>query len=64
MKITCPDKTVAKREFWKCVRDEFFAAEWDLLLCSAGSLSAVICKADRRHGRRAIDVGACDQSLP
>jgi len=31
-KITCPDKTVAKREFWNCMRDELFVAEWDLLL--------------------------------
>ena len=42
-KIKCSDKTVAKQEFWNRVRDELFAAEWDLLLCSAGSLSAVTC---------------------
>lgn len=62
-KITCPDKTVAKREFWPRVRDELFAAEWDLLLCSAGSLSAVICEAVRQRGRRAIDVGSMDLNL-
>ena len=61
-KITCPDKTVAKREFWHQVRDELFAAEWDLLLCSAGSLSAVICEMARQHGRTAIDVGSIDQT--
>lgn len=33
--IICPDKTVAKQEFWSRVRDELFAKEWDLLLCSA-----------------------------
>ncbi len=60
-KITCPDKTVAKREFWRRLRDELFAAEWDLLLCSAGSLSAVICEAARQRGRRAIDVGQLGQ---
>ncbi len=61
-KITCPDKTEAKREFWSRVRGELFAAEWDLLLCSAGSLSAVICEMVRQHGRTAIDVGSIDQS--
>ena len=60
-KITCPDKTVAKREFWSRVRDELFAEEWDLLLCSAGSLSAVICEAARQQGRKAIDVGQLDR---
>jgi type IV secretory pathway TraG/TraD family ATPase VirD4 len=61
-KITCPDKTVAKREFWNRLREELFAAEWDLLLCSAGSLSAVICEMARQHGRMAIDVGSIDQN--
>ena len=60
-KIMCPDKTVARREFWPRVRDELFAAEWDLLLCSAGSLSAVICETARQRRRRAIDVGSLDQ---
>ena len=59
-KIACPDKTVAKREFWHRVREELFADEWDLLLCSAGSLSAVICEAARQRGRSAIDVGSSD----
>ncbi len=61
-KITCPDKTMAKQEFWQRVCDELFAAEWDLLLCSVGSLSAVICEAARQRGRRAIDVGSLDQT--
>lgn len=50
-KITCPDK------------NELFAADWDLLLCSARSLSAVICEAARQLGRTAIDVGQLVQSL-
>lgn len=62
-KIACPDKTLAKREFWHRVRDELFEPEWELLLCSAGSLSAVICEAARQMGRRAIDVGSVDQQL-
>lgn len=63
IKITCPDKTVAKRKFWNRMREELFATEWDLLLCSAGSLSAVICEAARQRGRKAIDVGQLDQNL-
>ncbi len=62
-KITCPDKTVAKREFWHRVRDELFVAEWDLLLCSAGSLSAVICEMARQQSRAAIDVGSIDATM-
>ena len=62
-KITCPDKTVAKRESWHWVRNDLFAEEWDLLLCSAGSLSAVSCEAARQRGRRAIDVGSLDRGL-
>jgi len=60
-KIICPDRTVAKREFWNRVRDELFAEEWDLLLCSAGSLSAVICEAVRRNNRKSVDLGAFDR---
>lgn len=59
-KITCPDKTVAKRELWPRVRDELFAAEWDLLLCSAGSLSSVICNLATEYGMHALDVGHLD----
>ena len=59
-KIICPDKRVAKRESWHRLRDEVFAAEWDLLLCSAGSLSAMICEAARQRGHKAIDVGSSD----
>jgi len=62
-KITWPDKTVAKREFWPRVRDELFAAEWDLLLCSAGTLSAVICEVARQQSRAAIDVGSIDATM-
>lgn len=58
--ITCPDKAVTKRDYWLRSRDELFAAEWDLLLCSAGSSSAVLCEAARQHKRWAIDVGALD----
>ena len=63
MKITCPDKTVVNREFWHRVRDEMFEAEWDLLLCSAGTLSTVICEAARHHRRDALDIGAVDIAL-
>ncbi len=59
-KIRCPDRTVARREFWNRVPEELFAAEWDLLLCSAGSLSAVICEAAPQVGRTSLDVGSLD----
>jgi len=58
-----PDKSVAKSNQWPQMRDELFAAGWDLLLCSAGSLSAILCEHARLTGRRALDVGAVDQAL-
>ncbi len=38
--ITCPPVNELKRADWPRMRDKLFANEWDLLLCSAGSLSA------------------------
>lgn len=63
MQTTCPDKSVAKLPTWNRLRNELFDGEWDLLLCSAGSLSAIICEHARHSGRCAIDIGALDQRL-
>lgn len=48
------------RNFVHRVREELLASEWDLPLCPAGLLSAVICEVARHWGRKAIDVGALD----
>jgi hypothetical protein len=45
------------------MRDELFTAEWDLLLCAAGSLSAILCEHARQMGRPALDVGSLDRRL-
>lgn len=45
------------------MRDGLFATEWDLLLCAAGSLSAILCEHARQSGRMALDIGALDQQL-
>ncbi|MGE0377054.1 MAG: hypothetical protein AB7Q45_16715, partial [Planctomycetaceae bacterium] len=58
--LTCPPVHESKRLHWPRLRDELFAAEWDLLLCSAGSLSAILCDHARRIGRKAIDIGSLD----
>ena len=60
---TCPDKVTAKREFWNHLRDELFEADWDLLLCSAGSLSAILCEYARQVGRKAVDIGSLDHAI-
>ena len=60
---TCPDKVTAKREFWNHLRDELFVADWDLLLCAAGTLSAILCEHARQLGRKAIDIGALDVTI-
>jgi hypothetical protein len=45
------------------MRDGLFTSDWDLLLCSAGSLSAVLCDRAMQVGRKAIDMGAIDTQL-
>ena len=43
------------------VRDELFAAEWNLLLWAAGSLSDVVCHHTMQVWRTAVDVGSRDR---
>ena len=62
-KVQCPDKSVPKRRHRQRIEDELISAEWDLLLCSAGSLSAILCEHARQVGRKAIDIGALDCAL-
>jgi hypothetical protein len=48
---------------WPRIRDELLAAKWDLLLCSAGTLSAILCEHGRQIGRKALDMGAFDDGI-
>jgi len=52
-----------KLSHWSQLRDQLFASDWDLLLCSGGSLSAIVCEHARKAGRKAIDIGSLDQTL-
>jgi hypothetical protein len=61
--LACPPVSEPKRNCWPRMRDELFAAGWDLLLCAAGSLSAVLCEHARKAGRTAFDIGALDRRL-
>jgi hypothetical protein len=61
--LTCPPVQEPKRIHWPRIRDELFAAEWDLLLCAAGSLSALLCEYARQACRKALDIGALDRRL-
>jgi hypothetical protein len=61
--LTCPSVNEPKRNHWPRMREELFAAEWDLLLCAAGSLSAIFGEQARQRGRNALDVGAFDRVL-
>ncbi|MCA9047577.1 MAG: hypothetical protein KDA89_02545, partial [Planctomycetaceae bacterium] len=58
--ITCPPLNQPKHTRWPQIRDELFAADWNLLLCSAGSLSAITCERARQEGRMGLDTGALD----
>jgi hypothetical protein len=61
--LTCPPVSEPKRSHWPWMRAELVATEWDLLLCAAGSLSAILCEHARRAGRQALDIGAVDRIL-
>lgn len=61
--FTCPSVGEPKRAHWPKLRDRLFATDWDLLLCSAGSLSAIVCEHARKVGRKVIDIGALDAAI-
>lgn len=61
--LACPPVSEPKRTHWPGMRNELFATEWDLLLCSAGSLSAIFCVHAQQTGRKALDIGALDRRL-
>ena len=62
-KVTCPPVHEPKHRHWPSMRDELFSPIWDLLLCSAGSLSSVLCDQALRMGRKSLDTGSIDQQL-
>jgi hypothetical protein len=61
--LACPPVSEPKHTNWPRIRDELFATDWDLLLCSAGSLSAILCEHARKAGRKALDLGALDSDI-
>lgn len=62
-KVACPPIHEPKRPHWPRMCDELFAADWNLLLCSAGSLSAILCSNTTVVGRMTLDVGAFDHRI-
>jgi hypothetical protein len=62
-RVAFPPAHESKRSFWRRMRDILLAADWDLLLCSAGSLSAIFCHHAMRAGRMALDLGTCDSMM-
>lgn len=52
-----------KRDQWPRMRNELFAADWDMLLCSAGLLSALLRDQARIMASKAIDTGSLDSVL-
>ncbi len=58
--VTCPPLNQPKHTHWPRMRDDLFATDWDLLLCAAGSLSAILCECTRQARRKAIDIGSTD----
>lgn len=62
-RVPCPPVNHHKTPHWPRMRDGLFAAEWDLLLCSAVSLSAILCDQTREMAPKAIDIGATDEVL-
>lgn len=63
-KRACPAVHEPKHPSLSRLRDELLSSRWDLLLCSAGTLSAILCNQMVQAGRMALDVGALDQQFP
>jgi hypothetical protein len=61
--LTCPPVSESKLSNLPKLSEELFSSDWDLLLCSAGSLSAIVCEHARKAGRKAIDIGALDAAI-
>lgn len=61
--ILCPPVGEPKWPYWPRLQEELERSDWDLLLCSAGVLSALVCDHARRIGRKALDIGAFDGVL-
>lgn len=61
--ITCPTVHEPKRSQLPRIRDQQLSTQWDLLLSSAGALSAVLCEQARILGRKALDVGWIDLTI-
>jgi hypothetical protein len=62
-KVNCPSVHEAKRGHWPRMRDNLLSGNWDLLLCSAGALSAILCDNAKSIGRNVLDIGALDLCL-
>ncbi|MCL6501693.1 MAG: hypothetical protein K6T86_03335 [Pirellulales bacterium] len=61
--ITCPPLNQPKHPHCSRMREELFATDWDLLLCSAGALSAILCEQAQSAGRKALDIRALDATI-
>lgn len=61
--VSCPPVSVPKADHLSRILDELSSDEWDLLVCAAGGLSAILCEHAKRIGRKAIDIGAFDSVL-
>jgi glycosyltransferase involved in cell wall biosynthesis/SAM-dependent methyltransferase len=62
-KVACPPIHEPKHRHWPRMREELTVAQWDLLLCSSGSLSAMLCECGQQSRRNAIDIGSLDLLL-
>ncbi|GIX05063.1 MAG: hypothetical protein KatS3mg114_0932 [Planctomycetaceae bacterium] len=61
--LSCPPVSEPKRTHWRRLREELFATEWELLVCAAGSLSAILCEQARMAGRNGVDIGSIDTRI-
>lgn len=59
-KIPCPPKPEPKAPHWPRIRDPLSHSDWNLLLCSAGTLSPLLCHHALALGRNALDIGSFD----
>ena len=59
-KVKCAPVHEAKRRDMPDMQNELFTSQWDLLPCSAGSLSAILADSSNKAGRFSLDIGSLD----
>ena len=59
--VLCPPVGEHKWPYWPRTQEELGRSDWNVLLCSAGVLSALVCDHTCRTGRKTLNLGGLNQ---